>query len=453
MPASPAAIPATCVPWNEARRSTASLPLASGSRARRTRGRRSPSASSISCRPSGSPAGRRSRPARRTGSSGRRRRRRSPILTPVTVAAPGRAQDLRRRSAQGSRSSAGRSGSSGRPARRRELHEPRAAPSAGTRAAKPLSRIRKCRADRGGGHDRLAAARTAARCGGCEAAQVRARRAASARRAGRARSGPRATGATLRERRLPQRDDHGHAAAFAGGGRSKRSGADERRLALAARASNRLERCGGGGGATRARPRGPRGRRRRSRLRSVAEADGSRLAAVAGRFEGKKAARSRCGESSARSRGRSRGGSPRRGAQLAFTYQGERIEKGVRELAETVGSPLVTECDVRSDEDVAARLRRGRRDVRRRPRPARALGRLRGRGGPRGPLHGHAARPLLAGLDVSAYSLVACARAAEPLMEARRRRLDPDDDVPRRRARGAALQRDGRGQGRARLVA
>src|SRR2546428_13248827 len=41
------------------------------------------------------------------------------------------------------------------------------------------------------------------------------------------------------------------------------------------------------------------------------------------------------------------------GAQLAFTYQGERIEKSVRELAESVSSPLVTECDVRSDDDVA----------------------------------------------------------------------------------------------------
>src|SRR6476469_11113924 len=41
------------------------------------------------------------------------------------------------------------------------------------------------------------------------------------------------------------------------------------------------------------------------------------------------------------------------GAKLAFTYQGERIEKSVRELAESVSSPLVTECDVRSDEDVA----------------------------------------------------------------------------------------------------
>ena len=41
------------------------------------------------------------------------------------------------------------------------------------------------------------------------------------------------------------------------------------------------------------------------------------------------------------------------GASLAFTYQGERIESTVRELAASVDSPLVTECDVRSDEDVA----------------------------------------------------------------------------------------------------
>src|SRR4051794_8729145 len=41
------------------------------------------------------------------------------------------------------------------------------------------------------------------------------------------------------------------------------------------------------------------------------------------------------------------------GAQLAFTFQGERIEKSVRDLAESVQSPLVTACDVRSDEDIA----------------------------------------------------------------------------------------------------
>ena len=45
------------------------------------------------------------------------------------------------------------------------------------------------------------------------------------------------------------------------------------------------------------------------------------------------------------------------GAQLAFTYQGERIEKSVRELAESVSSPLITSCDVRSDEDVERVMR------------------------------------------------------------------------------------------------
>src|SRR3954462_15946860 len=41
------------------------------------------------------------------------------------------------------------------------------------------------------------------------------------------------------------------------------------------------------------------------------------------------------------------------GAQLAFTCQGERIENSVRDLAESVSSTLVTECDVRSDDDIA----------------------------------------------------------------------------------------------------
>ena len=41
------------------------------------------------------------------------------------------------------------------------------------------------------------------------------------------------------------------------------------------------------------------------------------------------------------------------GAELAFTYQGERLERNVRELADQVGSPLVTSCNVRSDEEEA----------------------------------------------------------------------------------------------------
>ncbi len=40
------------------------------------------------------------------------------------------------------------------------------------------------------------------------------------------------------------------------------------------------------------------------------------------------------------------------GARLAFTYQGEALEKRVRPLAESLGAPLVLPCDVSSDESL-----------------------------------------------------------------------------------------------------
>jgi enoyl-[acyl-carrier protein] reductase I len=106
------------------------------------------------------------------------------------------------------------------------------------------------------------------------------------------------------------------------------------------------------------------------------------------------------------------------GARLAFTFQGERLERNVRELAESVESPLVTSCDVRSDEDVARVFSEveatfdGGLDVLVHSVAFAAAEDLEGRftDTPRD-------RFWLA-LDVSAYSLVACARAAEPLMEA-----------------------------------
>jgi hypothetical protein len=44
----------------------------------------------------------------------------------------------------------------------------------------------------------------------------------------------------------------------------------------------------------------------------------------------------------------------RQGAKLAFTYQGERVEKNVRELAATVGSDLCVEMDARDDASIKA---------------------------------------------------------------------------------------------------
>jgi enoyl-[acyl-carrier protein] reductase I len=106
------------------------------------------------------------------------------------------------------------------------------------------------------------------------------------------------------------------------------------------------------------------------------------------------------------------------GAQLAFTFQGERLEKNVRELADSAGSPLVTSCDVRSDDDVDRVLREvaetfdGQLDILVHSVAFAAAEDLEGRftDTPRD-------RFWLA-LDVSAYSLVALARGVEPLMEA-----------------------------------
>jgi enoyl-[acyl-carrier protein] reductase I len=106
------------------------------------------------------------------------------------------------------------------------------------------------------------------------------------------------------------------------------------------------------------------------------------------------------------------------GAELAFTYQGERIEKSVRELAETVASPLVTSCDVRADGDLervfgeVGDIFGGKLDLLVHSVAYAAAEDLEGRftDTPRD-------RFWMA-VDVSAYSLVACSRLAEPLMDA-----------------------------------
>ncbi len=107
-----------------------------------------------------------------------------------------------------------------------------------------------------------------------------------------------------------------------------------------------------------------------------------------------------------------------RGVRLAFTFQGERIEKTVRELAASLDSDVVVPCDVRSDED----LDRAFAEI------ASGLGGL--------DLMVHSVAYAQAhdlqgrfidtqrddfwlALDVSAYSLTAMARRAEPLMQAR----------------------------------
>jgi enoyl-[acyl-carrier protein] reductase I len=107
----------------------------------------------------------------------------------------------------------------------------------------------------------------------------------------------------------------------------------------------------------------------------------------------------------------------RAGARQALTFQGERLEENVRELAAGLDDPLVLPCDVTDDAQIDAVFaavadRFGRLDF---------------------VIHGAAfaeredlSRPFVEtsregfrkALDVSAYSLIALARRAAPLMEA-----------------------------------
>ena len=132
------------------------------------------------------------------------------------------------------------------------------------------------------------------------------------------------------------------------------------------------------------------------------------------------------------------------GAELAFTYQGEALEKRVRPLAESLGS-----------QPVAALRRRGRRLARRgfrrargemgRPRFRRPLHRLFRPQRAQGPLRRHDARELRPH-DGHFGVLLHRDRQARRGDDAERRR-DADADLRRRDARHAQLQRDGRRQG------
>jgi enoyl-[acyl-carrier protein] reductase I len=106
------------------------------------------------------------------------------------------------------------------------------------------------------------------------------------------------------------------------------------------------------------------------------------------------------------------------GARLAFSYQGERLKENVQELAGTFGEDtLILPCDVTKDDEIAALFA--------------ALGSKLGRldlllhsvaFAPKEALEGEflntSREAFRVAHDVSAYSLVALARAAAPLMTA-----------------------------------
>jgi enoyl-[acyl-carrier protein] reductase I len=106
------------------------------------------------------------------------------------------------------------------------------------------------------------------------------------------------------------------------------------------------------------------------------------------------------------------------GARLAVTYQGERLEENVRELAAALTDPLILPCDVTDDAQIAHVFSEIDREF----------------GGLDFVVHGAAFAPreelsapfvqttregFRLSLDISAYSLIALARGAVPLMEKR----------------------------------
>jgi enoyl-[acyl-carrier protein] reductase I len=106
------------------------------------------------------------------------------------------------------------------------------------------------------------------------------------------------------------------------------------------------------------------------------------------------------------------------GATLAFTYQGERLGDSVRKLAESAGSDVVVECDVSSDasierafDELGSRL--GGLDIMAHSiafAPAESF---------EGRFIDTSRQAFATALDISAYSMIAMARAAEPLMTPR----------------------------------
>ena len=106
------------------------------------------------------------------------------------------------------------------------------------------------------------------------------------------------------------------------------------------------------------------------------------------------------------------------GATLAFTFQGERVERFVHELAETVGSSVCVECDVTSDASIDRAFTQVGEELGGVDMLCHSIAFAHAHD-----LDGRFAdtkRPdFMIALEVSAYSLLAMAQRAEPMMEAR----------------------------------
>ncbi len=106
------------------------------------------------------------------------------------------------------------------------------------------------------------------------------------------------------------------------------------------------------------------------------------------------------------------------GAELAFTYPGEGMERRVRPLAESLGAKAIVDCDVAKDDDLVRTVEEIRRVWDRVDVLVHSIGYA-----PREALDGRFTEVTTrdawrVALDVSAYSLVGLARVFKPLMPA-----------------------------------
>ncbi|WP_026370946.1 enoyl-ACP reductase FabI [Kallotenue papyrolyticum] len=108
----------------------------------------------------------------------------------------------------------------------------------------------------------------------------------------------------------------------------------------------------------------------------------------------------------------------REGAQLGFTYLGEALERRVRPLAESLNAALIEPCDLASDEQIAAVMERvretwGELDILIHSAAFAKTDEL------RGPYLNTTREGFRIALEISAYSLTALVKAAEPLLTPR----------------------------------
>ena len=138
------------------------------------------------------------------------------------------------------------------------------------------------------------------------------------------------------------------------------------------------------------------------------------------------------------------------GARLILTYQSERLGDNVRKLAPDLGDPLLLPCDVANDEEIDRMATRIDDEAGGLDFVVHALAYA-----PREELGGSFMTTSREGfriaLDVSAYSLIAVARRAAPLMKGRDGSIITLTYLGSDRGRGR-LQRHGSGQGRSRSV-